>query len=229
MSHSRSIAAVLTGATALASPALSEPQFCDVPNISVTSKNPEHTAWVCSAAQDASALFTACNIPPIAHPVHIKVVDDIIADCLGLYHCGDNSIDVLSPTIMQARGEPDGIFSYLDTPAYFQSVVVHELSHAAAADMPCPFDICRVGAEYVAYSMQIMSLDEAARRLFEQSTNMDQPIAKDELNPLVLLMASDLFAQRVWTHFSAQKAPCEFLGQLISGEVFLDQAIHDLE
>lgn len=39
--------------------------------------------------------------------------------------------------------------------AFFESVILHELAHAALDDMPCSFPSCIVGQEYIAYAMQI--------------------------------------------------------------------------
>jgi len=223
------LTACVTVLSLITSPAFSAPLSCDTPNIRVTAQNPTHAALACNAAKRAQTIFKICNLPALSTPTEIGIVDDLIADCLGVYHCRDNAIDVLSPTILQERGKPDGVFAHLTVPAFFQSIVVHELAHAATKDMPCPFDVCNVGAEYVAYAMQIMSLDKAGRRAFERATDMETEIAAGDLNRFILLMVPEVFAQNVWTHLSQQDAPCAYIAEIISGEVVLDQQNYDLE
>ncbi|NNE79442.1 MAG: hypothetical protein HKN18_04135 [Silicimonas sp.] len=206
----------------LASPAPSETRLCESSNVTVSFQLEEHAELVCDAVQKAKVLFENCSIPSLSMPIHIDVVEDLIGDCLGVYHCGENLIEVLSPAVMQGRGEPDGVFAHLSAGSYFRSVLVHELAHAATDGMPCPIDVCYVGPEYIAYSMQVMSLSREDQVMFERSIDMDRLISVEELHPLVLFMAPDAFMQRVWAHFTQREASCAFIGQLINGEAIVD-------
>jgi hypothetical protein len=223
------ITAVVAGLTLLALPAHGETRICGAANVTVTYQQEEHAELACSAAQKATALFNDCNIPSFSNPVRVDVVDDLIADCLGVYHCGKNLIEVLSPAVMQDRGEPDGVFAHLSPDSYFQSVVVHELAHAATDGMPCPVKSCLAGVEYIAYAMQVMSLSPEEHLVFEENLEMDRLSSSDEINPIILLMAPDLFAEKVWAHFSQHDDSCGFIGQLVNGDFFFDNELYDEE
>ena len=220
---------LVTALTFLAPPTLGETRSCKAPNVSVSAQDPTHAAMVCTAANRAAALFTSCNVPALSNPVKIQVVSDMTPDCFGLYDCAENTIDVLSPRIMQERRNSDSVFAHLSTPAYFQSIVVHELAHAATHDMPCPFKLCNVGAEYVAYAMQVMSLSEASRIHFEQATDMKTDVPDEDLNRFLLFLVPEFFAQKVWAHLSRRNAPCDYIADLIAGTVILDQPVYALE
>ena len=103
------ITAVVAGQTLLALPAHGETRICGAANVTVKYQQEELAELACSAAQKATALFNDCSIPSFSNPVRVDVVDDMIADCLGLSHCDKNFIEVLSPAVMQDRGEPDGV------------------------------------------------------------------------------------------------------------------------
>lgn len=124
---------------------------------------------------------------------------------------------------MEAKRLPDSIYAYLPSDEFFKSIAVHELAHAATENMPCPFEACIVGNEYVAYVMQIMSLSPSAQRRFTEQADPGRPIQRDELNLIMYLMAPDVFANKAWMHFTQRDNPCSFAGQIVNGTVLLDR------
>lgn len=205
-----------------ASQANSEGQLCAGTQAVVIAQDQDHAALVCEAATRAKTLFADCAVPALTGQVTIRVVGEMPAGCLGLFYCDTQLIEVLSPDVMQDARSPQSIFSDVATNAYFQSIVVHELAHAATYGMPCPFDGCSVGPEYIAYLMQMKSLDPAARAQLTASIDIAAPVSFDGFHPLILMMAPDAFSQRVWAHHHQQDDPCGFVDALIRGDIFLD-------
>ena len=215
--------------TAATSPSLAQPFGCEGTEITVIAEDAAHAALVCTAAHRTADQFALCGVPPISRPIQVEIVEQIEARCLGLYHCGENLIEVLSPPALQHRRDPDGVLAHLDIDTYFQSIVIHELAHAATDGMPCPFADCLVGTEYVAHVMQAMSLDEQGLAEFESSFEMGEPVPNDMLNPFSLQLAPDLFAQMSWAHFVQQDDPCGYVRQIVAGEVVMDSELFLLE
>jgi len=100
---------------------------------------------------------------------------------------------------------------------------VHELTHAASDVVPRPFENCVATDEYIAYAMQVMSLTPEARAVFEARTRYDRKISRDELSPMILYMAPDLFTRKAWNHFSQRDDPCGFIRQLADKTILLDR------
>jgi hypothetical protein len=157
-------------------------------------------------------------------PVTIAVVPGLEEHCLGLYHCGEARIEILAPgAYPERRMTGDGAaFGPVSPEAFFESLLRHELAHASLEDMPCPFPSCIVGQEYIAYTMQVRFLPEADRIAFEAEAAVEGHVSPDILNPMILMMAPDIFAQRAWAHLSQRDDPCAFIGQIARGEVLLD-------
>ncbi len=195
---------------------------CMETDVVVTAQNAEHARLACDAAQEAMMLFASCGVPALTGQTTVKVVEELRSGCFGLYDCETQSIEVLSPDVLHDLRLPDSIFSHVATPAYFQSVVVHELAHAASDGIPCPFDSCIVGLEYIAYLMQMKSLDPVAQDQLAASIDMDAPVSFKGFHPFILMLAPDVFSQRVWAHHQQQDDPCSFVGALIRGETILD-------
>lgn len=208
----------------LSSPAQPQPVYCDGLNASVIAGKAEDARLTCEAVAQARTLFESCNIPPITRPLKIELIDEIDTGCFGQYHCGEDWIELLTPSAMVAHRLSDGIYADLPVDRFFQSIAVHELTHAAIDGSPCPFPTCLVRGEYVAYVMQMMSLTPEQRRHIEERADLiGRRISRDELNSVMYFMAPDRFAVKSWMHFTQRDDPCGFLGQIVDGTVLLDR------
>jgi hypothetical protein len=220
------VAAIASGLAGIATALAADTRTCTGSDVTVTYEQDADAALVCDAAHTAVQLFESCNIPPLNRTIRIALNDNLRPGCAGLYHCGEDFIEVAPPAVIQSRREGQDAFGALDRDAYFQSVVVHELAHAASDGMPCGVGDCVVGAEYIAYAVQVMSLDAQARMAFAQTAPMGKPVPIDTLNPFLLLIAPGQFAQTVWAHFSQQDDGCGVLGRIIEGKMVLDHEIY---
>jgi len=208
--------------TWLAFPTWAETVSCEATNLRVNSPQLKYVDLTCEAVKQAEALFDQCNLPAIAEQVRINIVDELATGCVALYHCDDSLIEVLEPSLMEVRREPEDAFAFLGIGAYYQSVIVHELAHSLFDDVPCPFAACVTASEYVAYTLQVMSLSPDAQTMFAANSGLDREIFQDELSAMMYYMAPHLFAQKAWAHLSQYDDPCTFIGQIMDGTVLLD-------
>ncbi len=208
---------------------ISETRRCPETDVIVVAQDSEEAALVCDAAQIAAMLFASCGVPALTGQTVIEIVDEMRSRSFGVYTFETQSIEVVAPDAMHDARQPDSIFAHVSTPAYFQSIVVHELTHAATDGMPCPYEGCIVGPEYIAYLMQMKSLDPAAQDRLAGSIDMDAPVAEEQFHPFILMLDPDVFSQRVWSHHHQQDDPCGFVGGLIRGEIFLDVLLFEPE
>ena len=214
----------LTSAVCLISLALPSAAevICDGTVVTVNTNDGQVAEMVCQSAARAETLFEQCNVPKLEKPVRIDIVDSLMPRCVAVYHCGEDLIEVLTPTLMDAKREEKSAFSFLPIDAYFRSVIIHELVHAAFDLVPCPFASCTVGNEYVAYSIQVESLTPEEQQSFEDAAALDRRIFRDELNIMIYELAPHRFAQKAWVHFKQREDPCGFVGQITQGTVLLD-------
>ena len=134
---------------------------CSETDIAVLA-DPEAAPSICRMASSAIAELATCSIS-LDRPILIEIVDALPAGCIGQYHCGEDRIEVLSPTEAHADLKAENPMSGIDPDAFYYSILVHELAHAALEELPCPFADCYATQEYVAYAMQMRSLSEEAR------------------------------------------------------------------
>lgn len=210
-------------AICMALPLKAEPLNCPGGRVS-TEHAGDAAELICSAAARATDQLASCNLE-VPEQITITVTDELPDQCLGVYHCGQGHIEILAPEAyapVRAAGAASA-FALISDDAFFESVIRHELAHAALDDMPCPFPSCIVGQEYIAYAMQIRFLPDADRAAFEEATTQVGPVSRDMLSHIMLMMAPESFARRVWLHLQDRDDPCTFIGQISRAEVLLDR------
>jgi len=213
----------LIAAIACAPVASADSLVCPDSGIHVEYGDVENATLVCGAAREAEALFRHCDFPPVPEKLDIRIVEDLQKGCVGLYHCADGRIELLSPSALEDRRDPEAPFGFLDARAFFESVVIHELAHAAIGETPCPIDDCLVSDEYIAYGMQILSLSAEARRTFGTAAGEPAAAPYDDLSRIMLFLAPDRFVRAVGAHLAASDDPCAFLGLVKDREILLDR------
>ena len=204
-------------------PAGAEPLECADPRFAIVSDDDALAQQVCTLATEAAEKLAACNVPLAeTRRIRIELVTEMPEKCLGLYHCGENQIEIPVPDVMQSMRLHDSSLSHVSNEAFFQSVLVHELAHAAFDEMPCPFESCITSSEYIAYNMQVMSLPADDISTFESGLDMAKKIPRDSLNPVILFMKPDTFMSWAWIHLNQRPDACAYIGDVMAGRIRMD-------
>lgn len=208
----------------VASPTAADQRLCAGGLVSVDAGEPLATL-MCETAERAAQDLAACNLP-LKTPVHLAISEKLTERaCVGVYHCGERRIEVLPPAMLETAERDTALFYGLDARRYFQSVIFHEMVHAAYDGVPCPFgETCRATTEYLAYSLQIHALDERARADMRLTDIPEKPIHNDEINATILFLAPDTFALKSYRHLMQHPDPCAFIGEIAAGRVYFDYA-----
>jgi hypothetical protein len=209
---------------ALASSLRADAYVCPDGSITVQGASDEREPEICAAAELATRQLASCNLE-VPDGVTIEVTQSVPGECYGVYHCHEELIQLLPleayESYLAANAETP--FGHLPPRVFFDSVLRHELAHAALEDMPCPFGDCRASQEFVAYTMQIMFLPETDRAAFDARVHMaERPVPRERLNTMILMMAPDVFIEHAYTYLSQQDDPCILIGKIARGEVILD-------
>ncbi|MBD3624735.1 MAG: hypothetical protein HUJ24_05025 [Rhodobacteraceae bacterium] len=183
---------------------------------------------ICTVVDGALTRLTDCQLPVPTQTIRISLVECFgspMEDCLALYHREDARIEVLTPEAMADRIVPGHPFAALPLPVLFDSLLVHELSHALASGAPGLVDGSHAEMEYIAYAMQLAWLPAEARGTVLERVPLTVPATPDRLNDFTALAAPERFAALTWTHFSAPENGCGFVGRLVRGEVSLGRRV----
>lgn len=196
---------------------------CDGASVTVRAAEAAVAERVCRVVTRVAPKLAECGLP-LTRVVTIDIVEGGLGDgCVGLYHCGDDLIEVLAPELLEAQREKSGLFGPIPADLFFDSVVVHELAHAAHDALPCPAGACLATSEYLAYNSQIMSLSAADQSAIMASIDMERTVNHDELNASILFFKPDAFAARAWAHLNQRDDRCDYLRHVAEGDFTFDR------
>lgn len=217
----------LASAVAAVSTAHAETQLCENGVVTAHSPQQNHLPLMCAAADRALTVFDQCALtPPTAIDIFVSDLSD--QSCLGLFHCGEARIEVIAPDIIDTKRSDIGLFNPLTSERLFESVIVHEIAHAAVDLTPCPLASCVATSEYFAYTVQLLDLTEDERETVMASASAASalpadPVKHDEINAFLLYMAPDLFVDKVWRHVTGRGDPCLQLRRIQDGSLIFDR------
>ena len=226
MIHRLLLALCATLTSAAAAPPDAAALLCPGGEVTVEAEDRATATRVCDQIAEIRPALAACGLQQSA-PLTVYLVDE--ADLpsgpfLGSYAAGSNEIRLARPDRLPDMFLPDHPFARLDPGLMFQSLLVHELSHAFLDQVECTRTRCVAEHEYVAYAMQLSFLPEEARMtlLGTSEDGLDPaPVPEESLNDFTALLDPVHFANRVWRHFSQPENGCDFIRRIQSGEVDL--------
>ncbi|WP_371037719.1 DUF6639 family protein [Rhodosalinus sp. FB01] len=196
---------------------------CPGGSLTVASPDAALNERICRVAEAGAEQLAACGLP-IRAPLVILAVPEIAhgdVSCLGAYDCDRLELRFVTPAALDAALAPDSVLRDIPREALFDSLVVHELAHAALAQQPCAAPPCLAEHEYVAYTMQMQALAPEHRAIVTGAARGLDRVTEERLNEFIAVAAPDTFAAWAWTHFSRPENGCGFVARLISGEAQL--------
>ena len=195
---------------------------CDGGQVTIVSDTHEDLGSICVQAQRSIDILAACNVV-LSRSIQIRIVESLDPGCMGVFHCDTDQIEILSPSAMAGARSQKSVLRKIDTPSYFNSVLTHELAHAAYETVDCPFTSCRATSEYVAHTMQLMSLPEKDLKLLEAEFDMQTRVPRDSLSAVLYFMAPDTFLRKSWIHLNQRPNACSYIADIMAGKYFFDR------
>lgn len=176
---------------------------------------------ICETADLALASLETCGLH-ITRPIVISVATELSENCVGHYICGSDRISVLHPDTLAQEIADSTLFSQLTVLEYFDSIVFHELVHAAYDEVPCPFPHCSATSEYLAYALQIRELSPDARTRIGFGEVPEEKVSGAFFSAIIAFWAPDVFARKAWTHLMQRPDPCAYVSDLAAGKIYFD-------
>lgn len=197
---------------------------CDNGMILAETEQPDLADRICSAADRALDVYAECGVT-LPEPVTIRVKQEIAGNCLGLFHCGEGLIDILPPDAISRTIDPDGMYAHIPVLEMFDSIIIHELTHALYDKTPCgaEFTECFVTSEYLAYGLQFDALSEEARAPWLRDFDPDETVKRDAIGLGMLMLRTDRFALSSWAHLNQRDDRCAWIKGILDGTVIFDR------
>ncbi|WP_323770302.1 hypothetical protein [Antarctobacter sp.] len=200
---------------------------CDNGLVTVKTNAAELVERACRASDRVFAQLDACD-QRLSERVNIQTAQEILGDCLGLFHCGKAKIEVLTPDALSRKIEADSIFAHIPPQEFFESVVIHELIHALYDGTPCTaeFTECYVTSEYLAYALQFEALPTKFRAPWLDEFDPNETVKRDEISLGSLMLETDQFALSAWAHLKQRPDRCDWINGILDGSIVFTRPRH---
>ena len=212
--------------TATITPTVAQPDVfkCTAEKITVTADDEILAQRVCSVVSRARPQLEACHLGqlPVVEIAIVKSLPMLYSNCFGIYDHDNQQIQILEPACISVDLNPNNAFIELTPDMLFDSVIVHELTHAYTSQFETNTPLSLPASEYIAFAMQLEFLPAIDRQKVLDAQDFSEPVKPEGLNGLVLSMAPSVFAAKAWRHFNYAGNGCEFVRDIIEGEVDLE-------
>lgn len=214
----------LAGLLALADPLFAHgaSQRCPGTSVIVQSAEPGEAAAICHAATMATSLLSRCGIARDLD-LWVTLVEEVRHPCgaavLGQYLTNEDRIELTTfSACIDALG-PDNAYRQLPLPEAWRSLAVHEITHGIASCAARNKNLAPMAQEYIAYTIQMLSLPVASRQKLLDAMPGKPPSGTGSFNELYHAIAPLRFGVDAYRHYSAMPDGCAFLNQVLRGEV----------
>jgi hypothetical protein len=195
-----------------------EPYSCDHLPIEVLPGNSELAPRVCDVAAETEAVFAGLGLT-LSEPVEVVLTDRISNapdSCVALYDSETRRLEILTIECLSDGHGGLGSFHDLSPEVFFDSLIVHELTHAYLHQTGA--DLGRSAHEYLAYALQLDSLPPESRSMILDRTTLRSTIDIDDFDELLLAFHPLRYAAMAWRHFNAQSDRAAVVAAIVSGE-----------
>ncbi|WP_068115334.1 DUF6639 family protein [Tropicimonas marinistellae] len=195
---------------------------CDTPLVTVETADGDLHRRLCEIVASALPRLEECQLKLVsavsigfADSLHLGSPDQI---CFGNYHQRTDRIELLKPPAFERFHNRSEVWAAIPVTEHFDSIVVHELTHALVDQTAPATQSCTADQEYIAYAMQVASLSDSSRTTLINRVGVSTPTSDDEINSVILGLSPAAFAVNSWLHFSQPENGCDVVRKIIRGE-----------
>lgn len=142
-----------------------ETLLCESYDVSIESTDPALAVRACKTLERSKTQFENCHLKA-PETFQLRMVIDADSDkmpCLALFHCDDNLIKILPPSSLRELLDVENAFYYVPPTELFESLVVHEFTHALVYESKGGPGRTFAEDEYIAYALQLASMSPNSR------------------------------------------------------------------
>ena len=197
---------------------------CDTPNISVEADSGKDADFACKATAIAIPRLAALGLT-LQEPVQIKVteiLEHVPGAYVAFYCTADREIQVLTTECLEDPPARATAFSEMEAAVLFESLIVHELTHAAIDQWLPHHFVPKIVHEYLAYAIQLDTLPTAERQRILAKANVRGPPDIARINEALLDIAPLYFAAASWLFFTANGGDANHVKSVLDGGFLFD-------
>jgi hypothetical protein len=184
---------------------------CGAVPVRITGATAEEAELACVGTADAVRFMAALGVDAgtdisIAVRSRVALVDGarLAFPVLGQFHPSIDRVAVASLATQRAMAADHEVFRMPFDVAQFREVVAHEVAHVIAERNFAMAKPSRLAHEYIAYVVQMETMDPARRARMLARYDVEPFGSEDAINPILHLFAPDVFAIKAYLFYRAQ-------------------------
>jgi hypothetical protein len=196
---------------------------CPPERITVEADTEALAMRICGVALQATGLANMCGYG-LERDIAIKVVPRIIGmngNPLACFKAAQLTVEVLKPEATATTLTSRSAYSRLPPDALYDSLIVHEMTHAMFSPAGPRTAQTVVAQEYIASSFQIASMDADVRQILLDRYPRHDSVSLSELNVAMYSLAPVRFGVTAWRHYAQAENGCAILQQIVEGAIAL--------
>lgn len=193
---------------------------CGESEIVVSAASRQEANDTCEAAGRADRKLRKLGL---AHeePLLVEVVEDLefeAGSCMAYYDAAAEKLQILSEPCLSESPPPASVLPEMPANVLFESLILHELTHAYLDETLDGEPLPRAAHEYLAYAIQVDAFPEAVRKRLLDKANVVPPVTIEELNDSILFMAPARFAASAWMFFQQNGGGADAVTRVLIGQ-----------
>lgn len=192
--------------------------YCGIVLVTPSRPSDDERALTCRAVEKAKTFFATYGLG-IKDPIRLRFQReplDATQPHLGAYAAATHTIRLLG--LDQITGH-HALFGLPVDHQLYESVIVHELAHAIAAQHFTDREPAVVYQEYLAYVAQISTMAPDLKNQILLRHDVSPFNAMDELSWTYYAMAPSRFGVQAYRHFILEAHPQHLISRLLSGNI----------
>ncbi|MBS0123860.1 DUF6639 family protein [Thetidibacter halocola] len=194
---------------------------CGIGNMMVAAPSASDLSDACVAVHAALPVLTSLGLE-LRQPVRIEVtqtLDLAPGICVAFYSSSERKVQLLPTDCLAEQPGRAKAFPEMTADLLFQSLIVHELTHALVEQGLAGRFLPRVAHEYLAYAIQLLALPETERSRILAKADISGPIDLAEVSEAILGLSPLRFAALSWLHFADNGGDAALVRRIVEGEV----------
>ncbi len=195
---------------------------CTEVRVDVSAATPAEQRLICAGASKAIKLLARCGVQ-LHRRVDIIVVGsgDVQFDghVYAYFDQQEKIIRLVRVADLSRIIPPDSHYVVLTLDELYESIAVHEVSHAVFHQNLQKYRVPLTAHEYVAFAIQIQGMNPDARARLLQFEPRRWARDLSQFSEVLLMMARNHFAALAYDHFMQPGNGCNILQGIIAGKV----------
>ncbi|WP_425416388.1 DUF6639 family protein [Oricola indica] len=198
-------------------------------NVEVWSNDAHEIAVSCEGVETAISFLQQCGVDydgSLAIHFERDMRDECGVDTYGIYEISEKVIRINSYPTCRSVFTKSKLTGRIPFDEFFESIVVHEVTHAVVDAIGAESAKKPLTQEYIAYAVQYSMFEPADVSALTDDLLIKDHVALSDFSMSIYALSAEKFAAMVSSHFNGPDGGCKTIRDLVSGDRQMRESVH---